>query len=471
MSGAVDLVVIGLGTAGRTAAELAAELGLRVVAIERDRPGGDCLWAGCVPTKALVAAGRTAHAMRTAERFGIRSHEPEVDGAAVLARIRAVQHDVFATDDDPERLRALGVDVRTGDARLVDASTVAVGGERIRTRFVLVATGSEPVLPDIPGIDGPGVWTTADLFAADDLPARVVVLGAGPAGCELAQALARLGRRVHLVEQADRLLAGVPAGLAERVRATLEAEGVDLRLGTGLRSVAQGSGGVVADVGEALATDVVLACTGRRSATGDLGLAELGVAFGRHGPVVDERCRTEVPSIYVVGDATGEIHQTHWAASAAAVAVRAMFLPGPAAVEQVVPRCTFVDPELATVGLDEATARAVHGDDVAVWELDLTANDRARAEGAAGVVVLVTGARQRLLGAQVLAPGAGEVIHELALAIRDGRRLNHLAGLLHAYPTISSAVGTLAARAVRSRSMGRLGARASRREPPLPSPG
>lgn len=462
MSEPFDLVVIGLGSAGRSAAELGAALGARVAAVERDRPGGDCLWTGCIPSKALLASARVAHAVRTADRFGIAAAEPEIDLTAVWERIRRIQAGIATTDDDPDRLRSAGIEVVVGDARLVSPTTVRVGERTLETRHVLVATGSRPWLPDVPGMGDATPLTTDSLFELDRPPASLVVIGAGAVGVELAQALRRLGVAVTLLERAERVLPTEEPELAGRVGATLRAEGVDVNVSVEVTAVRRDDDSTTVEAMTPTgaqtwtAADVLLAC-GRSPVTDGLGLDELGVDRGPGGIVVDRRGRTSVPTVFAAGDVAGPHHLTHWAASAATVAVRAMLLRGPAAVEDVVPWCTFTDPELARVGLTVDQARAEHGDDVEVWRLDLAANDRARAEGADGAIVLVTAGRQRLVGAHVLAPGAGEVIGELALAIRDGRRLNHLAGLLHAYPTISSGVGTLAAEAVRTKAA-RIGA-------------
>ncbi len=461
-----DLVVIGLGAAGRSAAELAASLGARVTAVERARPGGDCLWTGCIPSKSLLASARVAHTLRTADRFGITAVEPEVDLRAVWARFRRVQADIAATDDDPDRLRAAGIEVLAGDAVLESPTVVRVGGRSLRTRHVLVATGSRPVVPDVAGLAAAGFLTSGDLFALDEPPDSLVIVGAGAVGVELAQGLGRLGVAVTLLEHAPRILPGEEPDLAEQIAATLRAEGVAVVCDVAVTRVSRPGGCVVAgrvggDERTWSAAEVLIAC-GRTPVVDGLGLEAIGVEVGRHGVVVDRQGRTTVPTVWAAGDATGAPNLTHWAASAATVAVRAMLLPGPAEIEHVVPRCTFTDPELASVGRTTAQARAEHGDDVEVWRHDLAGNDRARADGASGAIVLVTGPRQVLLGAHVLAPGAGEVIHELTLAMCDGRRLNHLAGVLHAYPTIGSGVGALAAEAVRTKAA-RVGARARRR--------
>ncbi len=470
----LDLVVIGLGSAGRSAAELAADLGARVAAVERARPGGDCLWAGCVPSKAVVASARVAHQVRHAGAHGVVVGEPAVDLAAVWARMHAVRDAVAETDDDPGRLRAAGIDVHLGHARLVAPGVVEVGdgtsgGRTLHADHVLVATGSRPAVPDVPGLAELAPLTTEALFDADAPPPSLVVLGGGPVGVELSQALVRLGVPVTLLEREPSLLPGEEPALAARVGRALAADGIVVVTGARVSDARRDPGGDVVLAGTTpsgpatwRAADVLLAA-GRVPVTDGLGLDELGVALDGGRPVVDALGRTSVPGVWAAGDVAGPHHLTHWAATAGTTAVRAALLGATGGEVGAVPWCTFSDPELARVGATTAQARALHGDDVETWTIDLAEVDRARAEGAAGAVVLVTGPRQRLLGAHVLAPAAGEVIGELALAIHDGRRLNHLAAVLHAYPTISSAIGTLAARAVRAKASRVGAARLARR--------
>lgn len=439
----VDLVVIGLGSAGRTAVEFAAELGAEVVGIDRRPPGGDCLWTGCIPSKALLASARVAHTMRTADRMGVATVEPTIDLDAVWERIRDVQFAVAATDDDPERLRDLGVDIVMGEARVTSPTTVTVDGRRIETGTILIATGSRPIVPA--GFEH--ALTTDSLWSLDRPPTTLQIVGGGSVGCELGQGLHRLGVDVEVLERESSILPGLEPLVVEPVAAAFAAEGLTVRTQV-LDSTPRNDG-------------PRLVAVGRSPVVEGLGLEELGVQVGEHGVVVDDQGRTAVPSIFAAGDVTGRPHLTTRAASDATTAVRAMLLPGPASRESVTPTVVFTDPELASVGLTSSGAAAVT-DDVEVWTLDVADTDRGRTDAAAGRIALVTGPRQRLLGAHVVAPGAGEVIGELALAIRDGRRLNHLAGLQHAYPTISSGIGTLAARAVRARA-GAVGDRARRR--------
>jgi pyruvate/2-oxoglutarate dehydrogenase complex dihydrolipoamide dehydrogenase (E3) component len=451
-----DLVIVGLGSGGIVAAELATSIGLRVAAVEGDRIGGDCLWTGCVPSKALLATAKAAHLMRTAERLGLAAHDPDVDTRRVWRRIRAVREEIAATDDSPERITALGVELVLGRARLADPHTVEVldaagaTSARLATRFVLVCTGSRPAVPEVPGLADVPYLTNETVFDVDDVPDRVVVLGAGPVGVELAQALHRLGILTTVLQRGPRMLPRDEPALVELLTDIFRVEGVDLRTDVDVTRVEPADGGVAVygvERGDPRqwSADAVLVATGRRPNVEGLELDRIGVRTDRRAIVVDDRLRTTVDSVYAAGDVTGRALFTHAAAYEAATAVRNMFFPGTARAHATVPWCTFTDPELAHAGMTEAEARAAHGDRIEVWRHDLVHNDRARAEAATEGAVLLVTAKGRLVGAHVLAPSAGELIHELAYAIGRRARLDELAGVVHVYPTIGTSVARLAA--------------------------
>jgi pyruvate/2-oxoglutarate dehydrogenase complex dihydrolipoamide dehydrogenase (E3) component len=452
----VDLVIVGLGSGGMTAAEFAASLGLRVVVVERGRPGGDCLWTGCVPSKALLASAKVAHTVRTAGRFGIAGGEPQVDLPAVWARIRAIQERIAASDDSAEHFEALGARLVTGTASLAGTDLVAVDGiPRFRAKAIVLCTGSRPALPDVDGLDEAGALTSESVFELTDPPRSIVFVGGGPIAVELAQACARLAITTTVLQRGAGILDREEPALAATLRGVLEAEGVALHVGADVERVTRGADGTVtvhASVkgAEPLAVTAaaVLVAAGRRPNVEGLGLEAFGIEVGPKGIVVDDRGRTAVRSVYAAGDVAGRYLFTHSAAYEAVRAVRDAFFPGAGTVDELVPWCTFTDPELAHAGLTSAEARELHGeDDVEVHRLDLTHNDRARTEGHdEGAVMLVTH-KGRLIGAHVLAPAAGEVIQELALAIRQEMKLKDLASLIHVYPTIATAVGQLAAEA------------------------
>ncbi|MFP5377713.1 MAG: dihydrolipoyl dehydrogenase family protein [Acidimicrobiia bacterium] len=448
-----DLVIVGMGSGGMVAAEFAASLGLRVAVAERGRVGGDCLWTGCVPSKALLASAKVAHHLRTAGRFGLPATEAAIDTAGVWQRIRAVQERIAATDDSPDRFRALGVEIVAGSARLTGPHTVEVAGRELRSRFVLVCTGSRPAVPPVPGLADAGYLTSETVFDLERAPRRLVAIGGGPISVELAQGLNRLGVAVTVLQRGPRLLPRDEPELVEILTGRLSREGVDVRLDVDVRAVAVEGGAkvVTGDQGGEPArweADELLVSAGRRPNVDGLGLEEVGVRVGPRGVEVDDRMRSSVPSVYAAGDVAGRHLFTHSAAHEALRAVRDMFFPGRGTVSDLVPWCTFTDPELASAGLTASRARERHGDAVRVRRLDLSHSDRARADGDdEGRLVAVCGPRGRLVGAHLLAPGAGEMIHELALVIRHGGRLADLSKLIHVYPTMSTSVGQLAAEA------------------------
>ena len=449
-----DLVIVGLGSGGIVAAEFASSLGLRVAAVERGRPGGDCLWTGCVPSKTLIASARVAHQMRTADRLGIAAVEPEVDTAEVWRRIRGVQEEIAATDDSPERIRALGIDLVTAEARLTGPHTVEAGGRVLDTRFILLATGSRPAIPAVEGLGEAGFLTSETVFTLERAPESVVMVGGGPVAIELAQAFRRLGVPVTVLQRGPRILPRDEPALVEVLTRVLRDEGVEIVLGAEVRRVTVEDGRKVVHAGSrSWAAHEILVAAGRRPDVDGLGLEELGVAIGPHGVAVDARTRTSVPSIHVAGDLAGRQLFTHAAASQAVRAIRDMFFPGRAGPGAPIPWCTFTDPELAHVGATVDEARAAHGAGaVEVRRHDLAHSDRARCDGATqGAIVLVT-ARGRLVGAHVLAPAAGEMIAEPTLAVTRGLRLTELASAVHVYPTLSTGIAQLAAEAAYARA-------------------
>lgn len=453
-----DLVIVGMGSGGMVAAEFAAStLGLHVAVVERGRVGGDCLWTGCVPSKALLASARAAHVMRHADRYGLKPIEPEIDSGLVWNRIRAVQDEIASSDDDPARYAAMGVDVVSGECRLAGPSTVTVtgpdGNRDLEARFILLCTGSRPSIPPIPGLEQAGFLTSESIFELDRSPRSITMIGGGPIAVEMAQAFARLGVRTTLLQKGPRILPRDEPELVEMLSRRLVDEGVDLRLNVETHAVAvTGDGKVVSGTENGNASswtsEELLVATGRRPNIEGLGLEAAGVHVGPRGVEVDGRMRTSTSSIYAAGDVAGRFFFSHSAGYEGVRAVRDMFFPGKGTVTDLVPWCTFTDPELAHAGLTIEQARSRYGDDVDVWRLDLQHSDRARAESAGdGSVVIVTGKKTRVVGAHILAPAAGEMIHELALAIDQRLKLNEVAGFIHVYPTLSTAIGQLAAEA------------------------
>lgn len=445
-----DLVLVGMGSGGLVAAEFATTIGVKPVVVERGRVGGDCLWTGCVPSKALLAAGKVAHHIRTADEFGIAAAEPQVDLPAVWRRIRAVQERIATSDDSPARYEAMGVEFVYGDARLTGPNTVAVDGRVLESKHILLCTGSRPAVPPIDGLTEAGFLTSESAWEVEDPPRSIVIVGGGPIAVEMAQGMNRLGIEVTLLERAGRLLARDEPELVELIAERLRREGVDLHVDVDVErvTVEEGSKLLHAGDGRSWRAQEIMVAAGRTPNVDGLGLDEVGVEVGKSGIRTDNRLRTNVSSIYAAGDVAGRNLFTHSAGYEAVMAVRDMFFPGKGKADELVPWCTFTDPELAHAGLTSAQAIEAHGeDDVETHRMTLDHSDRARADGSDdGSIVLVT-AKEKLVGAHIAAASAGEMIHECVLAIREGMKLRDLAAMVHVYPTLSTSVGMLAAEA------------------------
>ncbi|MEY2459424.1 MAG: hypothetical protein QOG30_1254, partial [Acidimicrobiaceae bacterium] len=455
-----DLVIIGFGSAGMVASEFAASLDLRVAVVERGRVGGDCLWTGCVPSKALLASAKVAHHMRHADHWGIEPVEPTVDTSKVWNRIRAIQQQIADADDNAPRFEALGLDVVFGTARVTGPNEVTVamnddGGTRVlTTRYILLCTGSRPIEPNVEGIAEAGYITSETLFELERAPASIVIVGGGPIAIEMAQGMRRLGLPITVLQKGSGILPRDEPDLVEILQHQLVAEGVDLCLDvTTERVTIEPDGrktmhGTQAGTPTTWTAHELLVAVGRRPNVDGLGIEELGVDVGPKGVVVDERLRTNVKTIYAAGDVAGRYLFTHSAGYEGVRAIRDMFFPGKGKADELVPWCTFTDPELAHAGLTSHEAAEKFGDDAMVWRQDLVHNDRARADGTAeGAIVIVTGPKRKIVGAHILAPAAGEMLQELSLAIREELKLTQIAGLIHVYPTVSTGIGQLAGEA------------------------
>lgn len=430
-----------MGSAGLTAASTAAKLGLKVLAVERGRAGGDCLWAGCVPSKTLIASARVAAVARDAGRFGVKVEGVEVDRDAVWARVSEVRERIALADDNLDHYRELGVDVREGPARLIGARAVEVGGEGYRTRKIIIATGSRPKLPGIEGIAAADPLTTDTVWDLPAPPDEMTILGAGPAGVELAQAFQRLGTKVTLLHRGERILPRHDPVLALLLEERLAADGVEIVAEVEITEAQQVEQGVrmltgtVAGDERSFESSNLLVCCGRSPNIESLDVEGAGIDHGAEGILTDERSRTSAKRVYAVGDVAGRNH-THTAGYDAAMAVRDIALPGAGRRAAGVPSVLFSDPELATAGLTFADALVrFPRRRVERLERDLSASDRARTDGdPPGRVVLVSAAG-RLVGAHLLAPGAGEAVGGIQREVASRTRIDRLGSRIEAYPT------------------------------------
>ena len=446
-----DLVVIGGGSAGLTIGKYGPALGARVAIVEAERLGGDCTWYGCVPSKALLASASAWALMNDAERFGLPARNPDepVDLARVMERIRRLQMQIYEESDSPEKLRAGGCDVIEGRGRFVGPDALEVDGRIIRSRYFCVATGSRPSLPPIDGIDACDCLTNQTVFQLQSLPLRLLVIGGGPIGLELGQAFARLGSRVTIVEMASQLAPNEDPELAAMLRAQLEAEGITVHTQCTAARVVQEDGvtrlSLRGDHGTAeIEAEALLVAAGRVPNLDGLGLEAAGVQFDPvRGIRVGKTLRTTNPRIYAGGDVLGRYPFTHTAAYEAGLVMRNALFPYHENVDyRFAPWATFTEPALARVGMTEAQAREQHGDAVHVYRHPFPRVDRALLdEKATGLVKLITaGRRERIVGAHILGPSAGELVHEVVMAMHAGMSAADLAHIIFVYPTLSEGV-------------------------------
>jgi len=446
MRNAHDLVIIGGGVGGLIIASVAGQLGLDVVLIERESAlGGDCLHSGCVPSKALIRSAAVAQAVRQAPAFGIDAAAPATDLGAVMDRVRAVIAQI-QQHDDPARFRGYGVDVRFGEAAFRDRETVLVKGQAVRGRRFVIATGSSPVIPAIPGLETIPYLTHQSVFDERDLPDRLAVIGGGPIGTELAQAFARLGSHVTLIETGPRILPRDEPALAHTLGEHLRDEGIDLRLNTTVTRAQQDHDGALLDLEagagpETIGFDRVLVATGRRANTQSINPQAAGLAINADGTLaVDRRLRTRQRHIYAIGDCAGPLPFTHMAEYQAGIIISNAIFRLPRKVDySAAPWVTYTDPALAHVGMTQATAddAGLRYDRVG---FDLADVDRAIADGESTGELQLLIHRGRIIGASLLAPHAGEIIHELGLAIAEKVPLRRIAGMVHAYPTLAQII-------------------------------
>lgn len=442
-----DLCVIGGGAAGLVVAAGGAGLGAKVLLVEKHRLGGDCLYCGCVPSKTLLKSAKVFRQRQAAaaDLYGLPA--PAASGPARIPDVmRRVQQVIAGIEphDSPERFRSLGVEVLLEGGKFIDPRTFEAGGRKITARRFVLATGSRPVLPPIPGLDRVPCLTNETVFSlGEDVPSLVVV-GAGPIGCELAQAFARLGTRVTVIAREPRVLMREDADAAAVVQASLEHDGIAFELGATPVEVSGSTGRITTRFERADgSTDTIesthlLVAAGRAINTEGLGLAEAGVEVINGRITNDERLRTTNHDIFVAGDAAGRQQFTHVAEHHAGVVLRNALFHLPAKVEsRVVPWCTFTEPEIARVGLSEAEAGA-QGLAFESYRFDFADLDRARAEGETdGFARILTDRKGRLLGATLVGAHAGEAIAEYALAMAKKMKASDISGVIHVYPTFA----------------------------------
>ncbi|THB65570.1 MAG: FAD-dependent oxidoreductase [Desulfovibrio sp.] len=438
-----DLAIIGGGAAGLTVAAGAAQLGVKTLLLEQEPAlGGDCLHFGCVPSKTLISSAKAFHLMRSGETYGLPSCDPgPVDFSQVARRIR----DVIATiqvHDSVERFCSLGAKVEFGQAEFADEHSLRIGGTTVSAKRILIATGSSPSAPPIEGLDTVDYLTNKEIFSLEELPASLTVLGGGPIALEMAQSFARLGSKVTVLQRSGQVLSNEDKDMADEVLAALREEGVEVLLNTTVRKVSQENGRSIVDAevgGEpkSVASDKLLVALGRSPTVGSLKLENAGVEYSSKGVGVDARLRTSQKHIYAAGDVTGAHQFTHAAGYEGGVVVaNAVFHLPKKTNYDFLPWCTYTQPELASIGMNEKRAQAA-GIEYTVWSESFSGNDRALAESQGqGKIKLLVNKKGKPLGVQIVGPQAGELINEWVAVLGGRVKLSALAGAVHPYPTL-----------------------------------
>lgn len=431
-----DLVVIGAGSGGLSVAAGAAQLGLDVVLFERGKMGGDCLNYGCVPSKALIAAASAAHSARAASALGIAA-QVEVDFAHVMRHVRA-SIDAIAPHDSRERFEDLGVTVIGEEARFVDRGTVASDSARVEAPRIVIATGSRPAVPAIPGLAELACLTNETIFDLTELPQRLLIIGGGPVGVELGQAFRRLGSEVVIIDGAS-ILGGEDPEAAAIVIEQLRSEGIEMLAEHRVLKAEPPCALIVEQQGVSRRIEGthLLVAAGRRPSLDRLDLDGAGIRRNEQGIITDRKLRSSNKRVYAIGDAAGRGQFTHLAGAHAGLVIRhALFRLPVNADSLVVPRVTYCDPELASIGLSEAAAREKHGNSVRVERFGFSDNDRARTEAdVRGLGKLIATGGGKILGVALVGRHAGDHIHSWALAMSSGLKLRQVAEMIAPYPT------------------------------------
>lgn len=458
------LIAIGAGTGGLTVTKLVARKGKKVAMIERARPGGDCLWTGCVPTKALVHAAKVFYHAKHGEHLGVIANDLSLDFSAVRKHVIASQHEAGKVDSD-EAIAANGVELIRGEARFIDAHTLDVDGRRLTADYIVIATGGEPIAPPIPGLARVGFDTNVEAVEWEALPKSLVVIGGGPIGCEFGQVMNRFGVETTILQSADRLLERDDHAASSLIRALLEREGVAVHTGSmiasvetegGVKHVRFASGGMERSV----LAERILVAAGRKPEVESLHLEAAGIEHNARGIVVDEGMRSSQPHIFAVGDVAGGYQFTHVAEAQARLVANLINKPGRIQKrfqkwsDRVVPRVTYTDPEVASVGLTEEQARERYKGRAKTWYLPLAEVDRAITMGQTDgffKVITAPGWQRRIpglsgalgdeiVGACLVGPNAGECLMSLVVAMKARLPIGLVAWNMQAYPTLALGV-------------------------------
>lgn len=439
-----DIGIIGGGAAGLTVASGAAQLGAKTLLIEKEPElGGDCLHFGCVPSKTLIKTAHVYHLMRNSGDYGLPTVDlPPVDYRDVVKRIQSVIG-IIQEHDSEERFCQLGAKVEFGHPTFQDKHSIRLNGQTYSAKTWVIATGSSPVVPPIPGLDSTPIITNKEIFSLGHLPESMIILGGGPIGTEMAQAFARLGTRVSVVDRADQILGNEDPVMADAVMAVLQSEGVTFYLESSIKGTEDLGDKREVEIktkdGETvrLQAEQILVAMGRGANVEGLGLEDIGVEFDRRGIKVDNRLRTNLKHIYAAGDANGTYQFTHAAGYEGGIVVSNAIFHLPRRTDYTyLPWCTYADPELASIGMNEKAAKAA-GTDYRVWTEEFKDNDRSLAEGAPiGKLRMILDESEKPIGVQILGPKAGELLGEWVAIFNGKVRLSALASAVHPYPTL-----------------------------------
>jgi pyruvate/2-oxoglutarate dehydrogenase complex dihydrolipoamide dehydrogenase (E3) component len=437
-----DICIIGAGSGGLSVAAGASQMGARTVLIEKGKMGGDCLNYGCVPSKALIAAGHAAQAIRSSNRFGIAAGEPSVDFQAVHDHVQGVI-DAIAPNDSVARFEGLGVTVIQAEGRFTGPREVTADDKQIRAKYFVVATGSSAGVPPIPGIDQVPYMTNETVFELTERPDHLIVIGGGPIGSELAQAHLRLGARVTILEMFAVLGKDDPE-VTDVVKRRMREEGIDLREGTAIKQIDRQGDAIAVTVEKDGTSDVIigshlLVAAGRSPNLAGLDLEAAGIDYSKTGIGVDARLRTSNKRVFAIGDVAGGYQFTHMAGYHAGIVIRNALFKLPAKVDYgAVPWVTYTDPEIAHVGQTEAQAQESLGRDIRILRFPFHENDRAQAEHETeGLIKVVTDKRGRVLGASIAGARAGELLLPWVMAVAQKQKIGTMASLIAPYPTLS----------------------------------
>lgn len=442
-----DSAVIGGGAAGLTAAGISANFGAKTIMIEKDRLGGDCTWTGCVPSKTLIKAAKVLHSAKEASKYGLSFNMDSVDTAKVMKHVDQVRREIYEEADKPEIFEEMGIDIEFGEASFVDENTITIkqknGEEKtITARYFFICTGASAFVPPIKGIGNIEYLTNESLFEIDDLPKKLIIVGAGPIGTEMAQSFQRLGSKVHVLDMAPRILMNDNPQLTEILKDELESEGINYYLNASIDEVVKTNSGVevhysLDDKSEKVDGDEILFATGRKANIDSLNLDKAGVESTKKGITVNEKCRTNQRHIYAIGDVTGEYQFTHMSEHMAKIATSNALLKVPMKMDRDnVPWVTYTDPELGHVGATEQELND-EGESFEVYTFPFNKIDRAITDGNTTGLIKVFAKKWsgKILGASILGAHAGEMISQYAMAMKNGISLRDFADTIHPYPS------------------------------------